>query len=471
MRGALTALGLAWQVVLAAPTGAYGIAVTNISARAGNQSEASIAVDPRDPANIVVVSNTGRSGLFLGVSHDYGVTWARRLIAHGRKFGTACCDPTMSWDDQGNLFLAWLDEDDVGALPVAISTDAGDSWSLLAELHPRPPRRRVATAGRTTRLREHEPGEGHGGFIDQPTVMAGEGMVWVVWTNGAIQAAGARVSGLGNVGVFHRAQDVPLTVGCSFGDISIGPQGQVMQVCTRDRHRNRRYTGTVIRTNVDPDGLGPAGFGTPVVSGTTNVRQFEPIRPQLQRTVDAETGLAWDRSGGAFDGRVYLVYTDELPNDTDRTDIWVRVSDDDGASWSEPVRVNDDLMNRRSQFLPRIAMDPATGVVAVGFHDARLDDGRGGVGDTDGVINDDAMYFLAFSRDGGTSFKSNIRVAAGASNAEAARNRIDYGDYTGLTFVAGIAYPVWADNSNSTGDNPNGPMSRFDVYGAAVPSS
>ena len=89
----------------------------------------------------------------------------------------------------------------------------------------------------------------------------------------------------------------------------------------------------------------------------------------------------------------------------------------------------------------------------------------------DGVINDDAMYFLAFSRDGGTTFESNIRVAAGTSNAEAARNRIDYGDDTGLTFVAGIAYPVWADNSNSTGDNPNGPLSRFDVYGAAGPSS
>jgi hypothetical protein len=107
----------------------------------------------------------------------------------------------------------------------------------------------------------------------------------------------------------------------------------------------------------------------------------------------------------------------------------------------------------------------------VGRNDGDARRGRGGVGDTDGVINDDAMYFLSFSRDGGTTFESNIRVAAGASNAEAARNRIDYGDDTGLTFVAGITYPVCADNSNSTGDNPSGPLSRFDVYGAAVPSS
>lgn len=469
MRRAVAAMGLASQILLATPAAAYGLAVTNVSATIDNQSEAAIAVDPNDPANIVVVSNTSEPGLFMGVSHDGGTTWARRVFAHGPAFGTACCDPTISWDDQGNLFLAWLDESDVGALPVALSTNAGDSWSLLAELHPPSPTRRLVTTPRAAGQQEGED-VGHGGFIDQPTVVAGEGMVWLVWNNGAIQAAGARVFGPGDVGAFHRAQDVPRTSGCSFGDIAIGPLGQVMQVCSRDRYRDHRYLRTVIRTNVDPDGLGPAGFGRSFVASATNVRQFEPIRPQRQRTVDTEAGLAWDRSGGPLAGRLYLVYTGEFPNGSDRTDIWVRVSDDDGVTWSAPVRANDDPMIRRSQFLPRIAIDQVSGMVAVGFHDARLDDGLGGLGDTDGLINDDAMYYLTFSADGGATFGTNIQVAEGASNAEAARNGVDYGDYTGLAFVAGVAYPVWADNSNSTGDNPNGTLSRFDVYTAPVPS-
>jgi hypothetical protein len=473
MRRPFAAVALAAVLAVWAPAPAHARLgapePVNGSALAGNQSEAAVAVDPADPSNIVVVSNTTFEALFLGVSHDGGATWTRRFIATGHRLGAACCDPTMSWDQQGNLFLAWLDDDDFGVIPVAISTDAGDSWELLTVLEPRAPERAAAVTPRAAREREDDEGEGHGGFVDQPTVVAAEGMVWLVWNQGSMQAAGARVFGLGDVGRFHRTEDVPGTRSCSFGDVQIGPEGQVMQVCTRDRFHHGIYQRTWIRVNTDPDGLGPAGFGPANSPGSTNVRQFEPIGPQADRTVDAETGLVWDRGDGPFAGRLYLVYTDEEPNDSDRTDIWVRSSDDDGETWSAPARVNDDRTNRRSQFLPRIAMDAATGALAVGFHDARRDDGLGGVGDTDGIPNTDAMYSLAFSTDGGATWERTIQVAAGASNAEAANNGVDYGDYTGLAFVAGVAHPVWADNSDSTGDNPNGPLSKFDIYTAAVP--
>jgi hypothetical protein len=59
-------------------------------------------------------------------------------------------------------------------------------------------------------------------------------------------------------------------------------------------------------------------------------------------------------------------------------------------------------------------------------------------------------------------------VSEGTSNAIAAANGVQYGDYTGLTFHAGRFYPSWADNSNSTGDNPDGALSKFDVYTARI---
>jgi hypothetical protein len=50
----------------------------------------------------------------------------------------------------------------------------------------------------------------------------------------------------------------------------------------------------------------------------------------------------------------------------------VRSSDDDGTTWSSPVRVNDDsLGNGKSQFLPAVAADYTTGNVAVTWYDTR----------------------------------------------------------------------------------------------------
>ena len=44
----------------------------------------------------------------------------------------------------------------------------------------------------------------------------------------------------------------------------------------------------------------------------------------------------------------------------------------------------------------------------------------------------------------------------------------DYGDYTHVAFQAHLFYPAWSDNSNSTGDNPNGTLRKLDLYTARV---
>jgi hypothetical protein len=44
----------------------------------------------------------------------------------------------------------------------------------------------------------------------------------------------------------------------------------------------------------------------------------------------------------------------------------------------------------------------------------------------------------------------------------------NFGDYTKLAFDSGTFYPAWSDNSNSTGDNPDGALSKLDLYTTAV---
>lgn len=449
-------------VLAASTTGAVwasGGAPTNInvSRRAGEESEEAVAVNPTNPKNIVIFTNIqeGINGMFLGVTFDGGHTWTRRIVGQNDVLGDTCCDPSLSFDQYGNLFMTYLYNVDQ-VVPVALSTDGGLTFNVIAKIG-------APSSLLTTKAARAERGLFR--FVDQPTILAGHNEVWLVFNaGGPIFATGAAVTGLGQVGAFLPGEVAPGTNNCTYGDIAIGPNGEVMQVCSLTESGQG---GGKLFVNVDPDGLGPAGFGDRIFVAETHVGGFDFIPPQPDRSVDAEPGLAWDRSGGPHTGRVYLVYTLEQKNESDNTDIYVRYSDDNGASWSDGVRVNDDN-TVNSQFLPKISLDQTSGNLAVTWYDARMDLGTGGPGDTDGVPNTDAQYWGTFSTDGGNSFLPNFQISAGTSNSGVSGNHIDYGDYSGLSFYKGVAWPSWSDNSNSTGDNPDGALSKLDIYTAAV---
>jgi hypothetical protein len=428
----------------------------DVSRRHANESEEAVAVNPTNPKNIVIVTNVDvpPTGMFEGVSFDGGQTWTTKLIGNNDNLGDACCDPSLSFDKYGNLFMTYLYNVEI-QVPIALSTDGGLHFNLIANLGgPRNPRLGASVERR-----------GLFRFTDQPTITAAQGQVWmVVNIGGPIGAWGARVTGLGQVGAFSGPEVVPGTNNCTYGDVAIGPAGQVMNVCALTESGQG---GGKLYVSVDPDGVGPASFGRSVFVTETHVGGFDFIPAQPDRSVDSEPGLAWDSTGGPHNGRVYLVYTLEHPNESNNMDIYVRYSDDQGATWSAGVRVNDDN-TVNSQFLPKISLDPTTGKIAVVWYDARNDLGNGGPGDTDGVPNDDAQLWGAFSSDGGQTFSSNIQISAGTSNSHDSGNGIDYGDYSGLSFYGGIAHPAWSDNSNSTGNNPDGTLHQLDIYTAGV---
>jgi hypothetical protein len=436
----------------------------NVSRLPGNQSEAAIAIDPTNPNNIVVFSNNNgcSNTLFKAVSMDGGATWTTSIIANGTDLPPACGDPSTAscFDSFGNLYLTYIDN--VGKnVVVAVSIDCGKTFALLRQcpnLCPDPQRCPEYTFP---------------GPADQPTITTGPGRspgeisIWVTFLDSSchIAAAGAAVTNLG-IGSFCAPQEVLDSVGGNFADIAIGPEGQVLVTYQLPASGQEPAN---IYTNLDPDGLGPRVFESRILAATTNVG-FDSIPAQPNRKITAEVGLAYDRSGGVHNGRVYLVYTNECPNGSDNTDIFVQFSDDNGMHWGTPVRVNNDR-GTNSQFLPRIAVDQTTGNIAVSWHDCRSDCGTDSPGDTNGIPNDDAQFFATVSTDGGATFAPNVRVSAGTSNAANSGDPNEYGDYTGLAFHGGNLYPVWADNSNSTGDNPPGAalgQTSFDIYTARV---
>jgi hypothetical protein len=426
----------------------------NMSHRHGNEAETAMAVSHTNPLLLTTVSNLDSgNGTFHAWSTDGGRTWNNDIIADGDALGFSCCDGQLAADDFGNIFFVYLSSSI--AVKMAISTDGGATFQPLQFLDlpfgvPVGPQRSLARVGQTV-------------SGDQPSIAAGAGSVWISWTasDGSVQASGAPVSGLGQVGSFSPAQRVSGSNAFGdYGDTAIGPNGEVFIVYQTPTGGQGPAT---VYGALDPDGLGPQGFGPGQLIVTSNVGGFDYIPAQSGRSIDIEAGLAWDRTGGAHNGRLYFIYTSEEPQESNNTDIQFRYSDDKGATWSNDVRVNDDT-GTTSQFNPRISLDSTSGNVAIAWYDCRNDRGDHGPGDTNGQPNDDAMIYATVSRDGGATFVKNRRLSVGASNDNDAGSGVDYGDYSGFYFYNGKLYFSAADNSNSTGDNPDGTLHEFDLY-------
>jgi serine-aspartate repeat-containing protein C/D/E len=403
----------------------------NVTRATGNQSETTIAINPTNTLNLFASDTWANK---VRYSTDGGATWQNSNVS---AIPASIGDVQAAWDQFGNLFFTRINT--TGTIEVARSSDGGASF--------KDPRTIANSSG-----------------ADQPSIAVGPsgvagvaGSVWVSFTDGSNQlvAAGAPVNGFDSVGAFN-APEVAPGPGGDFGGIAIGPAGQVM-VTYQD---NGSGVGPdTIKINVDPDGLGPQRFNSVVIPTTTNVGGFAPIPAQPNRTTDAEANLAWDRSGGPHNGRVYLEYVDRPNTSSADEDVFVRFSDDNGTTWSNRVRVNDDAVgNGKSQFNPAIALDQTSGFVAVTWYDTR----------NSGTANNTTQMFGTVSLDGGLAFLPNVQISAGTSNATLTGTGFDYGDYDTMDFTGGVFYRSWGDNSNSTGDNPNGALHGLNLYTARV---
>lgn len=143
------------------------------------------------------------------------------------------------------------------------------------------------------------------------------------------------------------------------------------------------------------------------------------------------------------DGSMLLAWADMRNGDAD---ILAVHSTNRGATWSKPVRVNDDkLHNGKDQFMPEVAVAP-NGMFTIAWFDRRRD--------AENRLIDEE---ISQSTNDGRSFGKNLRVtqkswdpAIDAPLPEGRSNNTFIGDYQGLTADNTTVHPLWNDTQNGT---------------------
>ena len=122
---------------------------------------------------------------------------------------------------------------------------------------------------------------------------------------------------------------------------------------------------------------------------------------------------------------MYLNWSDQRNGEND-TDIWLAKSTDNGDTWSEAIRVNNDGPGKH-QFFSWMDVDPSTGYIYVVFYDRRA------YGDAQTDV------YLAYSTNGGQTFTNQIiSEKPFTPNAQ-----VFFGDYNDISAVNGRVRPIW----------------------------
>lgn len=417
----ISALQLPASTPLSLPR-APGARVVDVSPPEARGNEPGIAVNPRNPAQVV--------GVYQGPAHAVYSTDSGRTFTTAT--GTAptdwrsAGDVSVTFDDRGAAYLCYLVFDKLGStsywrhgagrngIYVRRSPDGGATW----EKEP------VAVRAWYT---GDEPGMQYEDmpriFADNSTTSPHAGSLYVGWIEWQLDKS---------IMLFARSTDhgktwsTPMRISTQAGyprddngDVVgfhgvVGADGTIYAVwnwgltivMTTSHDGGRTFSPSRVVQQVGPPYFG----GTGAVPGLGRVFGF----PQI----------------GVHDANVYLTWSDFRNGDID---VFLAASRDRGRTWSAPVRVtSDSLHSGRDQFFQFLAVDPMNGDVYVQFFDRR-----------DDTANRRTAFTLARSTDGGRSFTNY----AWTDSSFEGRNAF-LGDYTWLTAYDGRVYGIWAETAS-----------------------
>ncbi len=397
------------------------IPVTEINS---TQSENSVFIDPNN-ADVVLNSNNSTQnpvGSLYGAndfySFDAAESWEGEVEGAG---GSNSGDPTTAIGLNGRWYVNYIDNP--GGMGIAYSDDQGGSWTTKT----------VAPNPGSLADKNHM-------WIDNSATSPHEGNLYVSWTN----FGGGDDSEIGMAYSHDDGETWEINHNISSGvnaaghnqgvNIGIGPNGEVYAIWAI-------YDGwptdeTAIGMATSLDGGITWGDAERII---TNIRGIRTTETSKNMRVNSFPVCVVDNSNGSDRGAIYVTWSNiGTPgvNTGSDIDVYVIKSSDQGAAWSEPVKVNQDESGQgKEHYFPWITCDPANGILSVIFYDDR------------NVSSNQAEVFCANSDDGGETWEdfkvSDVSFTPSPIPGLAGGYM---GDYLGIMAQDGWVYPVWPDN-------------------------
>jgi hypothetical protein len=220
---------------------------------------------------------------------------------------------------------------------------------------------------------------------------------------------------------------------------AVSPKDGTVFMAWLDYSRNKIFVDKSVNSGFS--------WGKDVAAATTHVGFGRDLGCNGGRTMTPAPQLGIDANG-----TLYLTYADD--NGTGNFDVYLVKSTTGGASWTVPIKLNDDVGNAQ-QFNPALAVQP-NGTIYVSWYDRRDDP------------NNCLMHIYAtVSTDGGASFSPNVRVTTTASSYDGNAN--GPGDYSGnAAFGPGSSYAFFCSHTSSDISQQSGNAGGFETYAGTI---
>jgi len=377
-----------------------------------------IVSNPRDPLNAVCAFNT--NDLYYTID---GFIWTKNTPSFSG-YGVIG-DPVLTYDSLGNVYYVTLYQNgSTYGLVLVKSTNKGVSWSSPYNVY-----------GTTQGLADKEwlSADQTGGPYSNRLYacwrqFGSSGMRFTRSTNGG-QAWSTAMTLAGDQGAY----------------VAIGPNGSVQGGSVYFAATYGSYIICYRSTN-GGETFGAYTLATPYIFGPGTICYGRYTVKNCIRC-DYMPRMAADNSYTSTRGNVYIVYAANPNTGVDKANVYLVRSTDYGATWSAPLKVNDDVTDS-DQWMPAITVDNQ-GKVIVTWYDSRIDP----------VNNLLTEIYSAISTNGGVSFQTNLPVSNTSFNPNnmavgQGSGQANYiGDYIGNNPVGNkTAWHVWMDaRENSLG--------------------